>query len=225
MNVKISNKKAYLIEIIGLLLYTILIVIGMFTYAGGTRDNPNIPGYSFWFNTISDLGRLIAYNGHPNIISMVLFTIAYIIIATTMIPFYLVFPKLFNPDSFEKKLTNIGAILGTISSIAYIGVVFTPADILYTPHMIFAISAYIAILFMVILYAIALYRNNVFSKVYSYVFIIFSVIFFIFLIMALTALILDIRSLLTIGQKIGQITTLMCFPILTYGAWKVKIKE
>ncbi len=47
MNFKISNTKAYLIEILGIIQYIILIGIGMFTYAGGTRDNPTIPGYSF----------------------------------------------------------------------------------------------------------------------------------------------------------------------------------
>jgi hypothetical membrane protein len=221
MNFKISSKKAYLIEILGMIQYIILIVIGMFTYAGGTRDNPTIPGYSFWFNTFSDLGRLTAYNGKSNIISMVLFSIAYCLIAITMVPFYRVFPRLFNENSFEKKLTQIGAVLGIISSIFLIGIVLIPADISFSLHTIFAITAYVAIFFMVVVYTIALFFNKRFSKGYTYVFIIFSVVYFIFLMMALTALILDIRSLLTIGQKIGRISILICFPILTFGAWKL----
>ena len=222
MNFKMSNKNAYLIEILGIILHIIFISIGMLTYAGGTQDNPSLSGYTFWFNTFSDLGRVTAHNGKPNLTSMILFSIAYCTIAATMVPFYLVFPRLFNDTTIEKKLTKIGGTLGIISSIAFFLVVAAPADILYTPHMIFAISAYIAILFMSILYTIALFLNKRFPRVYTYVFIIFSVVFFAFLMMALIALIFGIRSLLTIGQKIGTTALLICFPILTYGAWKLE---
>ena len=222
MNFEMSNKKAYLIEILGIIIYIVLIVTGMFTYAGGTQDNPNAPGYTFWFNTLSDLGRVNSHNGNPNLISMILFSIAYSTIAITMVPFYLVFPRVFNDHPFEKKLTKIAGILGIISSIGFIGVVFTPADILYAPHMFFAIMAYVAILVLIILYTIALYRTQIFSKEYVWIFTIFSIVFLIFLLMALGALVLGIRALLTIGQKIGRTSILICFPILTYGAWKLE---
>lgn len=48
MNLKISNKRVYLLAFIGIILYLILIVIAMFTYPGGIRDNTSIVGYSFW---------------------------------------------------------------------------------------------------------------------------------------------------------------------------------
>jgi hypothetical membrane protein len=224
MNFEMSNKKAYLIEILGIIIYIVLIAIGMFTYAGGTQDNPSAPGYTFWFNTFSDLGRVNSHNGNPNLISMVLFSIAYSTIAITMVPFYLVFPRLFNENTLEKKLTKIAAILGIISSIGFIGVVFLPADLFYAPHMFFAILAYVAILVLIILYTIALYRSEKFSKEYAWIFTIFSIVFLIFLLMALGALVLGIRALLTIGQKIGRISILICFPILTYGAWKLEYK-
>ena len=72
MRLKISNKKAYLLPFFGIILFLILIFIAMFTYPGGVRDDPLIAGYSFWGNTFSDLGRIVAWNGELNIISMIL---------------------------------------------------------------------------------------------------------------------------------------------------------
>jgi hypothetical protein len=193
----------------------------MALYAGGTFDNSNAPGYTFWFNTFSDTGRAMARSGRSNISAMIFFSIAYSAIAIMLIPYYLEFNKLFKENQFENKLTKIGAVLGIISSIGFIGVVFTPADLLYAPHMFFAILAYVAILFMGIAYTIVLYRSEKFSNIYSYVFIIFSIVFFVFLMMALSSLMLNIRALLTIGQKIGRISFLISFTILIIGTLRL----
>ena len=91
MNLKLSNKRVYLLALAGIILYLVLIVIAMFTYPGGTKDDISIVGYSFWGNTFSDLGRVTAWNGDPNPISMTLFSFAYGIRAITIIFFYLVF--------------------------------------------------------------------------------------------------------------------------------------
>ncbi|MHA1488293.1 MAG: hypothetical protein ACTSRI_01405 [Promethearchaeota archaeon] len=221
MNLKISRKSAFLIEIIGIISFSILIFIAMIFFGGGTRDDPTLPGYTFWFNTFSDLGRLVAYNGFLNITSMVLFSIAYFIIAITFIPFYLVFPDIFPEDSIEKKLTKIGSILGMISSISFIGVIFTPADIFQELHNIFAYIGYVAILFMGVAYMIAIFLDEKFSNKYGLVCLLFVFIFLTFLLMALIgSIIFNIRSYLTIGQKIGRIAIFACFPILAYGVAK-----
>ena len=222
MDINISNRKAYIIEILGIVIYIIFIFMAMMFYPGGTQDDPAAPGYTFWFNTFSDTGRVVAHNGKSNLISMVFFSIAYCTIGITMIPFYLTFSRLFDENTLEKKITKIGAYLGIISSIGFIGVVPTPADILYAPHMLFAILAYVAIFFTMLLYTVALYRSDKLSKEYVYAFMIFTIIFFIFLIMALISLGLGIRALLTIGQKIGRFSIFMGFSIITFGAWKLE---
>ena len=221
MNFRLSNKQNCFIALSGILTYIICIIIAMALYAGGTLDNPNAPGYTFWFNTFSDTGRVVARNGSLNISAMIFFSIAYSAIAITLIPYYMEFNRLFKENNFERKCTKVGAMLGITSSIALIGVVFTPADLFYVPHMIFAILAYVAILFMGIAYTIVLYRSEKFSKFYGYVFIIFSIVFFVFLMMALSSLMLNIRALLTIGQKIGRISFLISFTILIIGTLRL----
>ena len=84
MDLKITNKKAYKIELLGILLYVIFIALAMLTYAGGTQDNLSNPGYSFWFNTFSDTGRTVAHNGKPNITALIFFSIAISISAITL---------------------------------------------------------------------------------------------------------------------------------------------
>ncbi|MBD3342159.1 MAG: hypothetical protein GF353_23865 [Candidatus Lokiarchaeota archaeon] len=221
MSLKFNTKNSYLIALLGILTYITCIGVGMFFFAGGTKDNPNLRGYTFWFNTLSDLGRVTAYSGRANLISMILFSIAYLTIAIAMIPFYLAFPYLFENTTYGKRLTKLGGFLGIVSSVGFIGVVLTPADILYAPHMFFAIMAYVAILFMSVAYTTALYMNDHFENYYTYLLSIFCLIFFVFLMMALTSLTLGVRSLLTIGQKIGRISILVCYSILIYKSSKL----
>ena len=222
MDLKITNKKAYKIELLGILFYVIFIAIAMLTYAGGTQDNPSNPGYSFWFNTFSDTGRTVAHNGKPNITALIFFSIAISISAITLVPFFLVLPRLFNEDSLENKLTRIGGYIGILSSIAMIGVVFTPADILYPPHITFAILSYFSNLGTFIAYTVAIYRSKSFSNIYNYYFIIALVVFVVSLVIGLSGLAIGIRSFLTIGQKIGTIALLISYLVLTNGAWKLE---
>ena len=209
MDLKITNKKAYKIELLGILLYVIFIALAMLTYAGGTQDNLSNPGYSFWFNTFSDTGRTVAHNGKPNITALIFFSIAISISAITLVPFFLVLPRLFNEDSLENKLTRIGGYIGILSSIAMIGVMFTPADILYPFHMIFAILSYFSNLGTFIAYTIAIYRSKRFSNIYNYYFIIALVVYVVSLVIGLSGVAIGIRSFLTIGQKIGTIALLI----------------
>ena len=142
MNIKLSNKKVYLLAFMGIISYIILIAIAMLAYPGGIRDNTSLVGYTFWGNTFSDLGRVTAWNGDPNPTSMTLFSFAYGINAITMVLFYLVFIHKFDGEDLSAKTSKIGSWFGIISSIAIIGIIFSPADILNGPHWIFVYIGY-----------------------------------------------------------------------------------
>ncbi|TFF87788.1 MAG: hypothetical protein EU550_02590 [Promethearchaeota archaeon] len=215
------NKKVYVIEIFGIILFITLITIAMFTYAGGTWDDPSYVGYNFWGNTFSDLGRLVTYNGKINLVSMMLFSISYTGIAVMFIPFYLIFQNLFTENKKSKISALIGSVFGIISSICFIGVVFTPADLLRPPHMIFANLAYASIFFMGVGYTIALYLSDLLPQVYTYIFVIFSILFFIILMLEIVGLNIS-RIFLVVGQKLGRIAIFASFIILTYGLWKLE---
>ena len=213
------KKNAVYIQIIGSVIYLILIFLAMLFYTGGTRDYPSIPGYSFWANTLSDSGRTVAYSGIPNTISLVIFSTALIIYAIAFIPFYLKISHLFNEGKSEKIFSMFGTVLGIITSISLIGIAFTPADILIAPHMIFVYIGYVSIFFNAICYSIAMYMHENFPKIYAILMIIFALLFFITLITGIIGLAGD-RNLMVVGQKIGRFASIGTYLILAYGIWK-----
>jgi len=215
-------KKSYLIALLGIIIYILFISLAIITYAGGTKDNPTAFGYNFFENTFSDTGRLVAHNGEGNIIAMIFFTIAYASISILFLPLYHFFPTLFEKPGKAHTVSHIGSIMGSVASFAFIAVLFFPADIINSIHMLLAILAYIAIFFMAVFYSIALYLGDILTRYYTYVLIAFSIFFFAILLMKLIGIIAHVRVLLCTGQKFGRIANLITFSILIYGLWNRK---
>jgi hypothetical protein len=220
MDLNISYKKVNLLAIIGILLHILLITIAMFTYPGGMRDNPAIQGYSFWGNTFSDLGRTRAWNGESNLISMILFTLAYGTQIITIIPFYLKFIRIFLESKIEMKISKIGSYFGITSSVAFIGILFTPADILNEAHWVFVFIGYPSILIMGVCYSVTIILSDKFNKMIKYVFTAIFIIFFIALLVGLIGVSFN-RTIMVIGQKIMTFALLIDFSILIYSAWNL----
>ena len=216
-----SNITAYKIELLGFLVSIVFCVLAMIFYAGGTQMDPSAPGYSFWFNTISDSGRLFAHNGEPNFTSFIFLCIAWIVLGITWIPFYIVFPRVFEEGTRERKLSEIGGYLGIIASIAHILVVLAPVDVLFLMHYLIAFIMYLSLLPAMILYSLSLIKSEKFSKNYQYTFILFTGLFFLYVCLAFTSVGIGIREIMTIFQKIGRFSVYAGFTILTIGAWKL----
>ncbi len=222
MNLEKWKRIAAICEILGSFLFFLLILIAMFFYPGGTMDNPSSPGYYFWGNTISDLGRIISHNGAFNIISMVLFTIGIAALALLSIPLYIVFPKIFSASKFESISARVGSLLGYIATIGWIGVLFFPADISNDIHWIFAYLIYIAFFFSGFFYTISLFLNKKISKTYAIIFTIYCIIHFISLMIIIIGIPIA-RIYLVVGQKIAHISSLISYFILGYGLLKYKL--
>ena len=205
--------------ILGQVLFLILVFLAMIFYAGGTRDNPAFIGYSFWGNTISDSGRIIAWSGLLNTTSMVILSTALIVYAVFFIPFYIIVSKLFSEGKIEKYASKIGSILGVIFSLSYIGIAFTPADVLFTPHMIFVFLGYICAFVMSICFTIAFFKNKEFSNIYAIIFALFTIFYFVTQIIAIVGLASD-RNLMVLMQKLGTFVSIGVFFIIGYGIWK-----
>ena len=116
---------------------------------------------------------------------------------------------------------RIGLFFGILSSIAIIGIIFTPADILYVGHWIFVYIGYPSILLMGISYSVLLFLNGNFNKRYAYTFSILILIFFVALLTGLIGITAS-RIIMVIAQKIMRIAILVSFSILIYSSWKFK---
>ena len=222
MNLEKWKQIAAICEILGNSLFFLLIFIAMFFYTGGTMDNPSAPGYSFWGNTISDLGRIISYNGGFNIISMVLFTIAIITLALLSIPLYVIFPKIFSMSKFESISAKIGSLLGYITTIGWIGVIFFPADISNDIHWLFAYIIYASFFFSGVFYTFTLFLNKHISKTYAIILTLYCIIHFISLMMIIVGLPIS-RTYLVVGQKIAHISSIVSYIILSFGVLNYKV--
>ena len=178
-------------------------------------DNPSYKGYNFWGNTFSDLGRLVAHNGETNLASMILFTIAYSSIAVTFLPFYYKFPQIFEKNSSGYKSSFIGSIFGGCASLFFIGVIFTPADILRPPHMVFAFGAYALTFFSMASYSLALHISGNYPKNITYIYIILTITFFVILMVDIIGLGIS-RTIMVIGQKLGRMVVFLGSIFLIY---------
>ncbi len=222
MDIKMSNKSAYTIELLGFLVSIVFCTLAMIFYAGGTQMDPSSPGYSFWFNTISDSGRLIAHNGKSNLASFIFLSIAWIVLGITWIPFYIVFPRLFEEGTREKKLSETGGYLGIIASLCHIAVVLAPVDAFFVAHYLIAFILYLALISTMILYTLTLKRSEKFSKEYKHAFMIFTGVFILYVVLALISVAIGVREIMTISQKIGRFSIYAGFTVLTIGAWKLQ---
>ncbi|MFX1566756.1 MAG: DUF998 domain-containing protein [Promethearchaeota archaeon] len=173
------------ISLFGSLQFIIITFIAMLFYPGGTYIDPNISGYSFFSNYFSDLGNTIAYSGENNLISFVLFSITLSIFALSYLLFFINAVFLFKENKLEKKLSLIGLIFAAVSAISLIGVVFTPQDLYFDEHNLFAASAFLWALLPCILYSIILYLNDKYPKKYALPFIIFAIALVVFMVVVL----------------------------------------
>ena len=221
MNFLKWKKKACIFEIFGCIQYMILIFTAMLFYTGGTVDDPSVQGYLFWGNSLSDLGRTIAYSGQINTVSMVIFSFTLFLWAISMIPFYLVLLSLFNETRMQKRLCLVGTVFAIIAAISLVGISFMPDDILDGPHMIFVYIGYASLVIVGAMYSTVFYSDKEFPKIFAYIFIIFTIVHFITSIMGLIGL-ASLNNLMVIGQKIGRFTTVICFAIVAYGVLKQK---
>jgi hypothetical protein len=221
MNIKNVKNQAVLLIFLGTAIYLVLMVLAMLFYTGGTRDNPLFPGYSFWGNTLSDSGLYIAWSGVSNTIAMIIFSSSLIVYGVFYIPFFLLVSDILSEGKLEKLSSKIGANFGIAFSISLVGIAFTPADILYLPHMIFVFIGYISAFLNGVFFTIAFYKSKEFPNTYTLIFGIFTIFYFISILLGLIGLMID-RNLMVLFQKLGTYAALATFLIIGYGIWKFK---
>ena len=216
---------ASLFIIFGPVQYIILTAVAMLFYAGGTLINPLSPGYYFWGNFFSDLGRVIALSGAPNNISFAIFTITALILSISFIPFALAITSLFKSDRKLFFIARIGSLVCLSSVIFMIGTILTPWDIFGKSHLVFANLFNITGVLGIIFFTIAVFNNKDYPNLYAFVYIallIVGITYTVVLISIPKSITLDGLIIQASMQKISQYSFLICFLIQGYGAWKLQ---
>jgi hypothetical protein len=216
---------ASLFIVFGPVQYIVLTGVAMLFYAGGTLINPFSPGYYFWGNFFSDLGRVIALSGAPNNISFVIFTTTALILSISFIPFAFAITSFFKSYSKLYLLVRIGSLVCLSSIVFMIGTILTPWDIFAQTHLIFANLFNITGVIGIIFFAIAVLYNKDYPNQYAFVYIallIVGITYTIVLISIPKSITLDGLIIQASMQKLSQYSFLVCFLIQGFGAWKLQ---
>lgn len=225
MNPKKWREWSYILVMVIPIQYALFIGTSMLFYAGGSLNDPNSQGYSFWTNFLSDLGRIRGYSGKTNTFSSILFTIAYLLFGILLIPFLITVPHFFDGNQREKRLSKLGSFFGTLSAITLIGIAFTPWDIYTDAHGIFAVIQPLTVLLALVLYSTVMFHNKEYPNRYAFTFIALTGIWIISVAISLSGVNNDTMEGLVIIvtiQKFTTFSTLICLFIQGYGAWKLE---
>ncbi|MFX1573647.1 MAG: hypothetical protein ACFFB0_12930 [Promethearchaeota archaeon] len=164
---KVLKICASILNIIGCIQFIILTSIAMLYYTGGTYADPTTTNYQFCYNFFSDLGRTVAHSGNPNKIAFILFLIALSIWGLLQIQFYIALTFLFKHNINLKYFSYTGSILGVLAGICYIGIAFTPSNLLNPLHDLFVVIAFSSIFLSILFYSIAFFKNKNLSRLYA----------------------------------------------------------
>ena len=223
----IKNWKLFasLFIIFGAAQYIILTAVAMLFYAGGTMIDPLSPGYYFWGNFFSDLGRVIALSGAPNVVSFTIFTITATLLSLSFIPFAFVISSYFKSDKKQYLVARIGSLICLTSIVFLIATILTPWDVFDRTHLVFANLFNITGMLGVVFFTIAVLYNRDYPNLYGFVYIallIIAVIYTIILVSIPKSITLDGLIIQASMQKFSQYSFLLCFLIQGYGAWKLQ---
>jgi len=225
MSEKNWREKAFIFGMIGTITYVILGLIAMVFYAGGTMINPKAPGYTFWENWFSDLGRTKGYSGKDNTVSMIIIIIAVSVLGISLIITAIALPYFFRENSLEKWLSIIGTFFLIIHGILIVGNAFTPWDIYPNEHNVIGQLSGNMALIGGILYIIVVFHNAEFPNRYAYTWIVILAVGVISSVIQNRYGVWPPRTMeelmfFTARQKITAYIDMACFFYLNYVLWE-----
>ncbi len=156
--------------------FIVLTTIAMFTYPGGTGEDPNAQGYQFFRNFFSELGLTETYLGGSNTISAILFFVALNVAGLGLIFYFILARQFFKESVSQKWLSGIGAFFGVISGLGYMGVAFTPANLYIEAHVIAVQVAFVSFFVAALFFTIAIFLNADYPNKYTAVYAAFTLL-------------------------------------------------
>jgi hypothetical membrane protein len=227
MNNDLANPKKlrrlYLVIAIGCVMFVILTLVAMLTYAGGTMENHASNGYDFTRNFLSNLGMLTAPSGRPNWVSAVLFFISLAAAGSCLVLFFIIFQRFFQHTRLQKVLSLTGSILGVLAGISFIGVAFAPADVARAAHIQFVMWAFRLFPLAVIFYVPVMFIDRHYPRLYAWIFTVFCLLLIGYYLLLTNGPSLDSPQGLVIqvvGQKVIAYASILSIGIQSLGAYR-----
>jgi len=151
MGINNIDRSVCILTFFGVFQFIILTFVAAIFYPGD---------YSFFKYYFSDLGAVVARNGEINLISSKLFFVALIVIALSLVPFWLIIRSLFTNSQFERALSTLGSSLGLMSTPFLIGIGILPFDTQLEAHIVVALLFVLFFHLAILLYSIAIVMHH-----------------------------------------------------------------
>lgn len=118
----------------------------MLLYPAGHVRHADRHGYSFFFDSFSDLGQTRTLDGKSNLPSLVLFCAALGLTGIALPAFFAAYAALFAPKTPGRRIAVAGACAAAIAGLAFAGIAATPANLFQLAHNVFVYVGFRALL-------------------------------------------------------------------------------
>lgn len=143
---------------------TVLSVVSMVCYPGGTAFDHATPYYRLTQNFLSDLGMTVAYDGQPNMAGAALFVLSLGLLILGFGSATLSFIRLYSKTRTSRNLAWGAGIVGLAISLSFAGVGLTPENSMMELHVQFTLFAFRAFPVASTLLLLASWKSGVASK-------------------------------------------------------------
>ncbi len=204
--------------------FVLLTALAMLVYPGGTHGDPRSPGYAFFANFFSDLGRMQAHNGASNTLSAALFVVALSMAGLAMILYFLATLQDFQVSAGLRALSAVGSLLGMLTGAAFIGVAWTPADVFPEQHIACVLLAFRAFPAVALIYSLAIFLHPAYPRRYGAAYLLFAALLAAYLWLLTSGPALSSAEGLIIqatGQKVIVYATIVCMAYQGLGALRL----
>jgi hypothetical protein len=218
------RRTVFFIVIAGSALFVLMTFAAMLVFPGGTFSDRTTSGYSFFSNFFSELGFTVVSNNQPNPVGAVLFWAALTMAGLSLALFFLAYPQFFVKSRSGRWLSWLGSAFGVAAGICFVGVAFTPANLLRSAHYQFVLWAFGTFPVAVIFYTVAMFRQRSIPRGNAFVFVGFAVLLVLYLLLLTLGPDFDAPAGLVIqatGQKIIVYASIISILIQSVGALRM----
>ena len=223
-----SYRSFYIITIIGSVLFIILSLIAMLYYPGGNYLDSTSVGYIFYYNYLSDLGKTVALNNEPNPVASILFPLSLSIAGVSVLPYFYSIRGFFPKTTRSRKLSNTAFVFGLIAAVFYLGVGFTPSNLVPMAHWVVMFTAFFGAIIAIALLIPAILLNPQFPHRYAWLYIILE--FFVLLHVLISIFHWEVYTMTELAwqvvtQKLAVYGEMVVMVIQCIGAIKLEKKD
>src|SRR5437868_12238623 len=123
-------------------LATLLAIVAIVRYPGGTMLDHSTPGYSFFHNFLSDLGMTVAHDGRPNALGATLFVLSLCIVVAGVGGCLVGLVRLYAASPRSRTFALAAGAIGLLVCASFIGVALTPENRMLGLHVKFTLFAF-----------------------------------------------------------------------------------